>query len=291
MNLFDNAKWLKISELKELDNELLNYIDYIYNEFPKLHYTDDEWINIIKQEETSNNEDIVKFMQEYANLYISNSVNTNYYAFIKYDTNRLKNIIEQLSIEQIYYMLSSTNCIDNIFLQEKNIKKFKYLYSFSINHKQLYQRYIHIRIIDPIKSAIITYLLSKYSNDNLIDFYRFMDNFLINFYCRKRGLDSNEFLLYCINSEYTKQIYSCAYSLYNYYLHQFIINPNSRLFNVLLSYNIKLIDNKDSLEIVNFVKKQKCILTKKLYNVIIASCNLTAEQVDELKAYHLLNNI
>lgn len=292
MNLFDDAEWLKIPELKKLDDELLNYINYIYNEFPNLHYTDDQWVNIIKwEEEKEFNKDISKFMQEYVNLYINNSVNISTYAFIKYDTNRLKNIIKQLSIKQIYHMLNSTNCIDNIFLAIKNIKKFKHLYLFSMNHERLYLRYIHVRIIDPITSVIISYLLSKYSNDNLINFYRFMDSFLINFYCRKNGLDNNEFLLNCINSEYAKRIYPYAYDLYNYYLHQFIINPNSYSFNVLLSYNIKLINNKDSLKIVNFVKKQKSILTKNLLNVIIASCNLAAEQINELKAYHLLSNL
>ena len=30
---------------------------------------------------------------------------------------------------------------------------------------------------------------------------------------------------------------------------------------------------------------------KKTLNAIIASCNLTAKQIDELKAYYLLNNI
>jgi len=289
MNLFDNAEWLKISELKRLDDELLNYIDYLYNEFSNLHYTDDEWVNIIKQEK-SNNKDILKFMQKYVKLYISNNVNISTYVFIKYNTDRLKNIIKQLSIKQIYHMLSSINCVDyNIFFTIKNIKKFKYLYSFYINHKQLYQCYIHVRIIDPINSIIISYLLSKYSNNNLINFYLFIDDFLVDFYNRQNCANISD-EIYLISNEYVQKMQLFAYNLYDYYVQRFIKNPDRLMLKFLLNYNIKLINNEDSLKIINFVKNEKNLLSKVLEK-IISSCKLTIDQINELKSYQLLNNI
>ena len=295
MNLFDNAKWLKISELKKLDNELLNYIDNIYNKFPKLHYTDDEWINIIKYNMEFNNNDRVNFVNKYLNRYLHgciNNTNIIMYTFIKYDTNRLKNIVKKLSINQIFDILASINFLDIIFTINNNVKSNEYLYSLFLNHRQLYYSYIYARIIFPLYVAIISYLLPKYPNDNSIDL------FLMDFYDRQ--VMSNIYnntsynkscLLKIINNEYMQKMQPYAYSLYNCYIKKFAAKPNFKLLNAILEYNIKLIDTNNSLKIINFVKIHNELLHQKTLNAIIASCNLTAKQIDELKAYYLLNNI
>lgn len=287
MNLFDDAQWLNIFDFKKLDDDLLNYIDYIYNEFPNLHYTDEEWINIIKQEK-SNNKDISKFMQRYAKLYMNNSININISmcTFIKYDTDRLKNIIKKLSIKQIYYILSNVILIELIFMQKYYIKSLEY--PFNMN-EQLYQQYIHIRIIDPIKFEIISYLLFKYPNDDLTDFYRFIDDLLVDFYNRQNYINVSD-EIYLISDEYVQKMQPFAHNLYDYYMQRFITSPDRLMLKFLLNYNVKSIDNESVSKIIDFVKNEKGLLNK-VIEKIISSCNLTNKQIDELKSYQLLNNI
>ena len=288
MNLFDDAQWLNISDFKKLDDDLLNYIDYIYNEFPNLHYTDDEWINIIKRGDISNNKDISKFMQKYAKLYVNNSVNINISmcTFIKYDTDRLKNIIKKLSIKKIYYILSNIDLIESIFIQKHYIKSLEYPFNMD---EQLYQQYIHIRIIDPIKSTIISYLLFKYPNDDLTDFYRFIDDLLVDFYNRQNYVNVPD-EIYLISDEYVQKMQSFAYNLYDYYIQRFVTSPNRLMLEFLLNYNIKLIYIEDALKIIDFVKNEKGLLNKMIEKIILL-CNLTNKQIDELKSYQLLSNI
>lgn len=288
MNLFDDAQWLNISDFKKLDDDSLNYIDYIYNEFPNLYYTDDEWVNIIKRGDISNNKDISNFMKKYAKLYIGNSININISMciFIKYNTDRLKNIIKKLSIKQIYYILANVDLIESIFAQKHHIKSLKYPFNMD---EQLYQQYIHIRIINPIKSTIISYLLSKYPNDDLTDFYRFIDDFLVDFYNKQNYINVFD-EIDLISNEYVQKMQPFAHKLYDYYVQRFIMNPDRLMLKFLLNYNIKLIYNEDALKIIDFVKNEKGLLNK-VIEKIISSCNLTNKQIDELKSYQLLSNI
>jgi len=302
MNLFDNAKFLKIPELKKLDNELLNYIDYLYNEFPNLHFTDTEWINFINKKQCfkkmsqSLQGDIIKFEQTFAcNKYVETHKGAILYIFIKFDLNRLNKLFEKLSIYKIYKILSDVLFIHNnsIFSNNKLIKQFKYLYSFSINYKQIYLDYIRIRIVDSIYSLVIPYILSKYSNHSIYNHISIC-LFLTDFYNCKI---ENEYKYYknmdlykIIILEYIEKMQPYAYELYDYFINKFNKVPNDQLLSYILNYNIKPINNESALKIIDFVK-QKSIITNQLLQHIISSCTLTNKQVDELKAYHLLSNI
>lgn len=305
MNLFDKAKWLQIPKLKQLDEELLNYIDYLYNEFPNLHFTDTEWIDFINKKQCLKKmpqavrEDIIKFEQNFAcKKYAETYTGAILYIFIKFDLNRLNKLFEKLSIYKIYKILGDVLFIHThpIFYHNKLIKNFKYLRSFMHNFRQLYLDYVQIRIVDSIYSIVIPYLLSKYSNYSI---YNHMNIclFLTEFY-NNREYIKNEYKYYknidlynIIISEYIEKMQPYADELYDCFINKFNKAPNDRLLSYILNYNIKPINNESALKIINFMKKQNCILTKELLHHIISSCNLTAEQIDELKAYKVLSSI
>lgn len=301
MNLFDNAKWLKIPKLKQLDEELLNYIDHLYNEFPELHYTDDEWVNILKWQIDFNNKRIIKFINKYLFNKVNNSANTIImYMLIKCNLNRFNNIIKKLDIGDIHSILANLNfSINTIFTHKNHIKNFKYLHLFLTDYELLYREYIAIRFKFVIYSVVIPHLLFKYLSS--YETYRNynIDRFLIDYKNRQQlytnndniNNDDKQYLFYLINNEYIQKMQPFAYNLYDYYIQRFITSPNFHLFNILLFHNIRPINNKQSLKMIEFIKNHIDLLNDPVLKKMILSCKLTIDQIDELKAYKVLSSI
>lgn len=301
MNLFDNAEWLKIPELEKLDNELLNYIDYIYNQFPNIRFTDVEWIDFISKKQCLKNmpmkDDIINFKYQFAyDRYSELGKGMILYIFMKCDLDHINKVITKLPLYQVYLFLKDIIYIYTIFMNRNIVQYFKYLYSFLNSSHKLYYHYIQMRIFLPVYSKIIPYLLSKYSNRLLYNdpnIYLFLTDFYDKQY--NKGIytynDINIDLYNIIIQEYMENMRVYAYNLYDYCINQFIIKPNYKLLNILLNCNIKPINNESSLRIIKFLKQEQYEITDELVKHILSSCILNIDQINELYSYKLLSNI
>ena len=66
---------------------------------------------------------------------------------------------------------------------------------------------------------------------------------------------------------------------------------NEGLFNILLFHNIRPINNKQSLKMIEFIKSHIDLLNDLILKKMILSCKLTNKQIDKLKAYKVLSSI
>ena len=314
MNQFDNAKYLQIPKLQQVDQAFLQYIDKLYNKYPELHLTDEQWIEFyqssIYQIHPRYNNIIMNF--KIKELHNSTYNTTKYngtimFLFIKCDTIRLQNIISHLAITRIYHLLEDIEDIFYLLTANPpiNFSSICNLWNICLSNVH---KYIRMRFIYPAYSIIISYLISI--NAKLINSNKLINRFITNYNLKQHTLykvnneidknlllDDYHYLFSLVKTEYIEKMKPIASEVYQYFEKQFIMNPNRILFEKLLEIDLEPINNECSMAMINFLKKEimnnkDLLINGKLsFDLILERCILSSYQQEMLKSYRLLYSI
>jgi len=279
-------------EIQLLDQDLYKLIDSIYNmienNYPYLIKTDKEWSNL--QDKNIFNEFKHKYLTNYCYGNTYNCEGFILFTCLKYDINRLKNILYSNN-KIINSLLHFQYCGIKVTAFRVFLNHY-YYNDYNMPADSQLNKYIALRIIVPAYSILIPYFF--YINNISFSTLSAVTRYYIQFYLKKVSNyhfnDINNFkALYSIDQEFLDKYKNSILSIQDIVEDYFIKNPYIEVLNLLLEIAVKPINKLTAYHVINFIKKEKCSLS--LLKSLKQKCILNNNQFQYIDSLILLNTL
>lgn len=287
LNQFDNANFLNDPKIKKVNQELLLFIDYVYDEiiidYPELNVKDEQWFEILKTPIK------LKYFKEsdYCNDFIL-------FTLIKYDVNRFLNIVSQVKDEDflsLYFNLKTQSCIGDVDI---NYNAFISLFTRFLFSEQFpilaraycdhtyFHSFINLRLLLPVYSVLIPKFLQLNKKYPFIE--RFVDYILLAFINRYQFIDIPDW-----KKEFIEKMYSLLLLIQNYFLTKFINESNISNLEDLSHSIIEPIKEEQSTIVFNFIHENINSISN--LQQIKKCCKFTTQQLEFINSFLFLKKI